>query len=181
MRFAFHEARSILPACPVPSAALQGITPPAALQVLALMGEWTIKSAFGLPLALVLSSCIVLPIPRDQVEGHPVTADPKVVLHAGITTRDEVIARLGQPTAIWEEKRIFAYSWDQVKWAMLWLVGAYSGMAGGVVDLPTHHMLLIQFDENDRVKRVGQVDRPNSEAYGKFLVDWANGAQDGKP
>ncbi len=135
----------------------------------------------GCLLVLALSSCVVLPIPRDRIEGHVVTADPKVVLHTGVTTRDEVIARLGEPSAIWEEKRIVAYSWDQVKWATLWLIAGYSGMIGGVFDVPTHHMLLIQFDENNRVKRVGQADRPDSKSYGTFLTEWANEAQNGTP
>lgn len=88
------------------------------------------------------------------------------------TTRSEVVARLGNPDVIWEEARLFAYNWEMRQGILVWAVGAYYSGAAGVADIPRHYMLLIRFDDQDRVQRFERAVRPARETYGDFLKEW---------
>ena len=76
----------------------------------------------------------------------------------GVTTREEVIARLGEPNTIWEEQRVLAYT-----------------------DFPADRMLLVQLDEAGRVARAERVERPSRTSYGDFVSGWAKGEANAGP
>jgi hypothetical protein len=42
-------------------------------------------------------------------------------------------------------------------------------------------MVLVQFDEADRVKRVGHAEPPSGVSYTQFIRRWAKGEADGMP
>jgi len=133
----------------------------------------------GAVIAISLAGCV--PIPRDHVEGREIDPNAVTLIKAGITTRQEVIAQLGEPTAIWEQERVLVYSWDRVNWTVIWFIPAgYTGQAGAI-NIYSKEMLLIQVDETDRVKRAESVVKPMSVSFGEFLRDWANGKIDSKP
>jgi outer membrane protein assembly factor BamE (lipoprotein component of BamABCDE complex) len=121
------------------------------------------------------SGCIVLPIPTQEkkvLEGTPVAEEQLAFLVLGVTTKNEVTARLGSPDVIWEEARLFAYNWAMRQGVLVWAVGGgYSG-AAGMSDIPKRYMLLIQFDEQDRVRRFERAVRPSHKSYGDFLEEW---------
>jgi hypothetical protein len=131
-----------------------------------------IPVAFGL---IGLAACIAVPIPVDHTRGRAV--GPKTPIEIGITTREEIVARAGQPDAIWEDERVFAYSWEHAKQLVIvvWLRGENEHYAYD------EEMLLIQFDAPGRVARAERVERPGSMSYGEFLRQWAKGAVRANP
>ena len=119
--------------------------------------------------------CIVLPLPsqeRKVLAGTPVTEEQLVFLAPNVTTKSEVMTRLGSPNVIWEEARLFAYNWEMRQGILIWAVGAYYSGAAGMSDIPKHYMLLIQFDDQDRVQRFERAVRPSYKSYGDFLKEW---------
>jgi len=104
----------------------------------------------------LLTSCVVLPIPTTEskvLAGKPVREEQLSFLKPNITTKQDVIERLGNPNVIWEDVRVFAYNWDMRQGILFWAVGAYYSGGMGTEDIPKHYALLIQFDEQDRVQR----------------------------
>jgi hypothetical protein len=47
--------------------------------------------------------------------------------------------------------------------------------AGGIIDVPTHYLLLIAVDHQGRVARAERCVRPAYEGFGDFLRAWADG------
>ena len=136
-------------------------------------------------IALLLAGC-VLPIPTPEhkvLEGVPVTAEQLDFVARGVepnvTTRDEVLARLGTPSVIWEDARVYAYRWDMRQGVLVWAVAGAGAGAGvspagfGRTDIPRHHLVLVQLDAQDRVVRAEHVTRPLTQTYGDFLKRWA--------
>lgn len=127
---------------------------------------------------LLLAACIVLPLPQgDGVvsEGREVAATSMGAIVPGRTSRNDAIAMLGDPEAVWEEQRVLVYAWDRVNMKLLWVVAGGMRAAGGIVDVPTHHLLLVQFDAHDVVTRMEWCTRPLHEGFGTFLRGWADG------
>ncbi|MCD6681658.1 MAG: hypothetical protein LT102_13590 [Burkholderiaceae bacterium] len=128
---------------------------------------------------LALQAGCMLPIPtqeRKVLAGKPVSEEQLAFLTPGVTTQREVVDRLGQPDAIWEEARLYAYDWVMRQGILLWAIGGgYSG-AAGMADLPRNYLLLIQFDDDDRVQRFERAVRSPLESYGQFLEKWVAGS-----
>jgi hypothetical protein len=131
---------------------------------------------------IVTTGCITIPIPTTEkkiLAGQPVTEEQLAFLVPGVTTREEVVRQLGNPHIIWEDARIITYDWDVRRGILLWAVGGYATGTGGIKDIPKHYLLILQFDENDRVLRFEKAIRPLSRSYMPFLKDWA-GVDDSK-
>jgi hypothetical protein len=119
----------------------------------------------------------MLPIPITEgkvLAGKPVTEEQLSFIVANITTRQDVIEKLGNPNVIWEDHRVFAYNWDMRQGILFWAVGAYYSGGAGMTDIPKHYLLLIQFDEQDLVQRFERTVRPSSQSYIEFLKEWVN-------
>jgi len=122
-----------------------------------------------------LNGCVVLPIPtgeRKVLAGKPVTQEQLAFLTPKVTSKMEVVDRLGSPDVIWEEGRIFAYNWEMRQGVLLWAVGAGYSAVGGIADIPKRYVLLIQFDDQDRLRRFERAVRPAFKSYGDFLKEW---------
>lgn len=140
-------------------------------------------STIGIPslcVLLLLTSCIMIPVPTPEskiLAGTPVTEEQLYFLNLESTTKQVVMERLGNPNFIWEDERIFTYNWDMRQGILFWAVGGMSqgalGGGGGMTDIPKHHLLLIQFDEQDRVQRFERATRPVYQTYIEFLQYWA--------
>jgi hypothetical protein len=104
-----------------------------------------------------------------------------LTIKPGETTQEDILLRMGDPDAILVEERVFAYEWEHVKWGVLWIIGTQGGGAGGVIEVPTHEMFLVQFDGNSRVRRADHAVRPRDVPWGEFLKKWSAGAADAKP
>lgn len=120
-----------------------------------------------------LSGCLAVPLSEPKVlEGAEVTPEQLEFLAAGVTTRDEVVERLGQPDIEWEDARVFSYDWDMRWGVLIWAVGGYSVGYVGITDIPVHHLLLIEFDEDWRVRRFEHVVRDELKPYSDLLLEW---------
>ncbi len=127
-------------------------------------------------LMILLNGCVVLPIPtkeRTVLAGKSVTQEQLAFLVPRVTTKSEVMERLGSPDAIWVEAHLFVYDWVMRRGILICaLAGGYSS-AAGAMDIPKHYMLIIQFDEQNRVRRFKRAVRPAFTSYGDFLKEWA--------
>lgn len=129
---------------------------------------------------LLVASCIMIPIPTPEskiLAGTPVTEEQLDFLNLESTTKQVVMERLGNPDFFWEDEHIFTYNWDMRQGILFWAIGGMSQGAmaggGGITDIPKHYLLLIQFDEQDRVHRWERAMRPVFQPYIDFLQDWA--------
>jgi hypothetical protein len=129
--------------------------------------------------AVSLSGCLVVPLPQGEgelTEGREILPEQSGIITVGSMTREELVAALGEPQAAWAERRIIVYAWDRVHLKLLWIVAGYLTATGGIVDVPTHYLLLVAFDEQDRVRRAERCQRPVTTSFGAFLRAWADGA-----
>ena len=128
-----------------------------------------------LGMLLLSGGCMVLPIPTDEdkvLAGTPVSEQQLAFLTLNVTTRQEVIERLGNPSLIWEDARVFAYRWEMRQGILFWALSGYTTSAVGIHDIAKHYLLLIQFDEQDRVQRFARKVRPGSQSFADFLKEW---------
>jgi outer membrane protein assembly factor BamE (lipoprotein component of BamABCDE complex) len=133
---------------------------------------------------LATAACIVLPLPQGEgevTEGHAQPIQALIHLVPGRTTRAEVEQALGEPTAIWLDHDIYVYAWDRVHWKLLWVLAGGMRAAAGIIDFPTHYILLIQFDRHGIVQRAERCVRPMATTVGAFLESWAEGAHCAPP
>jgi len=127
-------------------------------------------------LLLPLSACVVLPVPLGEGHisaGREVSQESQGTLLVGATTRAEVLVRLGEPSAVWDDAGVVVYDWDRVQWLLVWVVGGAGRGAIGGMELPVHHMLLLQFDAAGILQRAEHAERPPGVGYGAFLRSWA--------
>jgi outer membrane protein assembly factor BamE (lipoprotein component of BamABCDE complex) len=124
---------------------------------------------------LTLGGCVAVPVPTKEdkvLSGRPVTEEQIAFLTPKVTTKQEVIEQLGNPNIIWEDARVFVYNWEMRQGVLFWAAGAtYSG-AVGAKDIPKYYLLLIQFDDQERVLRFERTVRPSSQPYAEFLKEW---------
>jgi outer membrane protein assembly factor BamE (lipoprotein component of BamABCDE complex) len=126
-------------------------------------------------LMLLIESCVMVPVPTKEdkvLAGNQVTDEQLSFLTAKITTKQEVIERLGNPNIIWEDVRVFVYKWDMRQGILFWAAGAHYQGAVGMNDIAKHYLLLIQFDEQGRILRFARMTRPLLEPYADFITEW---------
>jgi hypothetical protein len=122
---------------------------------------------------IALNGCVILPIPtpeRTVLAGKPVTEEELAFLAPYLTTKKEVIDRLGSPDLIWVEANLFAYNWSIRQGILIW--GFVGSTLGDIEEIPKRYVLLIQFDEQERVRHFERAVRPAFKSYGDFLKDW---------
>ncbi|WAC06725.1 MAG: hypothetical protein OS130_10740 [Thermodesulfobacteriota bacterium] len=133
---------------------------------------------------VLLNSCIplALPIPTGQkvIRGKQVNQEEMALLTPNVTTKKEVIDRLGEPFVRYD--RLFVYQWT-VRWGYLpWIlvpispvpVGS-SGNTEGIKELTKDYGFLILFDEQDRVRRFEKMwlhGLNTPESLENFLREW---------
>lgn len=67
-----------------------------------------------------------------------------------------------------------------MRWLVLWAIGGMGGGAAGVLELPDHHMLLLQFDQAGML-RLEHAMRPEGTSYGDALRRFATPAEASAP
>lgn len=124
-------------------------------------------------LLFVLHGCIIIPTPENKViSGRSIGDEELSFIEQGITTKDDVVAQLGEPDVFWVDERIFAYDWEMRQAIMPWCIGNPYQAVGGVEEIDKDYVLLIQFDQNDFVKRFEKTTRSMFESYGDHLTEW---------
>lgn len=124
---------------------------------------------------LCVTGCLVVPISasgKQTLAGRRVDSDRVIRLEAGRTTRAQVIAELGPPDVIWEDRRVLAYDWHVKRGEIFWMIAGGNSATGGIIDIPQHQVLLMQFDEADVLQRLGQTIRRGGEEFGDHLLEW---------
>ena len=123
--------------------------------------------SFGLLLAVsivgatLLSSCIVIPMPTGT-ENIDLEQHPTITL--GQTSREEVVAALGEPSIIWETERVLVYT-EGSSIGLFWIVpgGFFANEVGDDI-------LIMRFDQSDRLERLEK--RTYLSLDGAFLRRW---------
>lgn len=130
---------------------------------------------FTFSLMLLLASCVILPVPTKEskvLAGKPVNDEQLSFFKPKITTKKEVIEHLGNPNIIWEDARVFVYSWEIRQGILFWAAGAYYTGAAGMKDIPNHYLLIVRFDKQGRVVDFTRTTRPFFQPYADFLTEW---------
>jgi outer membrane protein assembly factor BamE (lipoprotein component of BamABCDE complex) len=136
----------------------------------------TFGKIFFMFLLLNVNGCLIIPIPTSQEEplsGQEVTKEDLSFIQIGETTKTEISDRLGTPTVFWEDKNIYAYNWTMLSGRFFWAVGGGYRGAAGVSNIDEDHILLIQFDPNDLVKRFELTIHSSFDSYGEHLTKWS--------
>lgn len=97
------------------------------------------------------TGCVIIPT-QEHVEGPTrglIEQEMLGSIRAGVTTREEVLLRLGEPDVVMRNERLFGYHWVTV-WGKVGVV-APGGAGGG--PLQTSYLALFEFDEKGIVKR----------------------------
>ena len=111
--------------------------------------------AWLLPLVLLGSGCLVIPIPTnrwDPTSRRNVDATTTNALATGQDTREQVLLRLGEPDESTADDRKFRYHTERVQWDILWAVGGGYNAAGGDIEVRKHRDLLLGFDEAGKLR-----------------------------
>ena len=145
------------------------------------MKLWSFRGVWGrLPVAaltaiILVTGCIVLPIPTPHgrvLEGTEVNSSDLAFLQVGSTAKEEVIRRLGTPTIVWRDENVLGYRWVRRQGALLWLIGAGYQADWGAADITEEYAFLIKFDPADRFVRAETLPKPETKSFGQFLLDW---------
>ena len=115
--------------------------------------------------------CVIIPLHERVVSGEKVHDESLSFIAIGVTSKTEISDRLRPPDYIWQDKNIFVYDWVE-RWGML--VEMFERQVTPTPSLYHQHILIIQFDSNDRVKRYGDTisDYLLNHSYGDHLINW---------
>jgi outer membrane protein assembly factor BamE (lipoprotein component of BamABCDE complex) len=88
----------------------------------------------------LLGGCVIIPLPEFGGQGRNITPEEMEGLKIGITARDEVLSKLGEPHSRISTDAVFLYIWTRV-------IGFAAGM-GGSSDVADVRKLCLEFDPN---------------------------------
>lgn len=102
---------------------------------------------------LLLVGCLVLPTNYYQAGSrHNIKPETADFLVPGITTKEEVLLKLGEPDYASEDGQRFGYAWTKVKAIWIIVSSAPGGIGGG--EFPYSDVLMTSFDCSNRVSEV---------------------------
>jgi outer membrane protein assembly factor BamE (lipoprotein component of BamABCDE complex) len=115
---------------------------------------------------LICGCCGVLPIPtakhtpkrygtRGEIERRAL-----LFVKAGSTTREDVLLNLGEPDLAWGDETYFAYRWITVNgYVVAWMGDGHTADGESFPIGKARHDLVIEFDEDGRVARYGDIKK----------------------
>jgi hypothetical protein len=125
---------------------------------------------------LVLLRCaIIIPVPDGEVlSGSKITSENIAFIEQGITSRSDVIQKLGPPYMDLKELRTIAYTWDVLGVYMPWIAGypTVGGGYGGVEKIGKPYVLLIAFDKDDHVSKFEIKERWPLDTVKSHVIKW---------
>jgi hypothetical protein len=84
-------------------------------------------SLMSVIMALCVSGCVVFPLPADRpapvLAGQRLPPEALEFISVGVTTRDDLIMKLGQPPVELEGLKILVYPWIELHRS--WVVGGF--------------------------------------------------------
>lgn len=105
---------------------------------------------------LIPLGCAAIIIPASEGEvmsGRKITSENIEFIKQGITSRNEVIQKLGRPYMDFEDLQTIAYFWEVLGYYMPWIALGYYGGGGWVEKIGKTYALLIAFDKDDYVSK----------------------------
>jgi hypothetical protein len=119
-----------------------------------------------LMLTLLMSGCLVVPIPANRPDPAVRTnVTPETVNHLGTggVSRTGVLLQLGEPDEVSLEERQFRYHTERIKWDVYWLAGGGYSADGGVIEIKRYYDLVLRFNDLGKI------------AEGSWLEGWLPG------
>lgn len=134
----------------------------------------------ALGLLLLTQGCVIVPIPtaKKTLAGTEIEPARQKLIQPGVSTASEVAKELGPPTARFDDIRVYAYAWEARIGYLLWAFGGGGPQAGaagdgGVETLTQGYILLIEFDEQDRVRRFETTKQGSHDTVRSRAAVWA--------
>jgi hypothetical protein len=125
---------------------------------------------FGVWFLLVVQGCMVLPVPNQPIAGTRIEANQLQFIQPGVTSRACVLKELGPPDGNFEDLQVIAYGWESSAYLGVWITP--TGDTGAQM-LGKPHVLLIEFDENEHVRRFELTGRGLHDTIRSRAVAWA--------
>jgi hypothetical protein len=101
---------------------------------------------------LVIGGCLILPV-GHKTTGQDIRDADLSFIELGVTTKSQIVERLGKIFASFEEHNVIACFWF-TKTEFIWVViGAGAAGAEDVGSYRQNYAVYIQFDSNEKVKR----------------------------
>jgi outer membrane protein assembly factor BamE (lipoprotein component of BamABCDE complex) len=101
----------------------------------------------------MLQGCIIIPTTEhhtDESDTRDIIDEEKIAfMKTGITGKEEILLRLGEPEYMWGDEKYFVYHWRVTRGYLIWA----GGYAGGMSSLTRDYVLLVQFDQDDHLSR----------------------------
>ena len=102
--------------------------------------------------AALLAGCLIIPVDYHATGSrHNVNHKTPEVLQPGVTTKEEVFLKFGEPDFASEDGHRLGYAWTKVK--AIWAVAGYGG-GGASGEIKRSYVLEAAFDASNRVSRV---------------------------
>jgi len=110
---------------------------------------------------VALVGCVVIPTQEHLIEGRGKIDESDIAfLTVSKTTREDVLLRFGEPDLILNDQRIMIYHW--IVSHGYWLTGGGYSAVGGPIS--NDYLFMLEFDEEDRLKRFERSGRGVIEA-----------------
>lgn len=127
-----------------------------------------------------LNGCVILPLPAEKktIEGISLSEERLSFLTPGVTTKEMLIAKLGEPYVVWLDACILAYHWTEQGGKLFIGIFGFGSGTGGVIDTKNRYVFLSQFDKNMLLIRSDLLKYPDVFSYGNLLQRWASQSPD---
>jgi hypothetical protein len=108
---------------------------------------------------LFCGGCLLLPIPtpehqNDDLPGRSnVTAEVIESLKPGLTTRLEILQRLGAPDGVFDNERTFVYLWSKTAGYFVWAFFSNVQAGSGAETIGKGYALIVELDEAGKFRR----------------------------
>lgn len=128
--------------------------------------------------AVALQGCVVLPVPTPEhglISGRgEVTEADTVGFEVGKTRREEVLLRFGEPSATFQDERVFLYHWSTVRGyvVLAWMYGIGNPQLSHI---PQDYLLLLAFDDSGHLRRFERTSLGFFESGAQHVDQWING------
>jgi hypothetical protein len=100
---------------------------------------------------IILAGCIAIPVNYHAAGSRQnVNQKVQVELQPGITTKEDVFLRLGEPDYYSEDGQVIGYAWTKV--GAILMVGGYGSAAAA--EIGKSYLFEISFDSSNYIARV---------------------------
>jgi hypothetical protein len=119
-----------------------------------------------------LQGCIYIPTPQHALlEGRGmIEPEDTETLQVGVTTREAILLRYGEPEATLNQQAIFVYRWTRVQgyWAIAGGYQAYGAPIGKTT------LLMFEFDAQNLLKRYEYIPEGLFNTTMEAAIKWAS-------